>query len=219
MIRAVMVAMYTALNLVLHLRDSRQYSVIQASPEVSEFAGSTGTAIVDAGKPMLQGNLFMKKLNARDQLFVDEYLLDLDPKRAAIAAGYSETTAATKAYQWVANGGAKPNVFAAIVEAKAKRSERTEIKQDWVLQTLVETIDRCRQSAPVVDKDGSPVFVELPSGEVAPAYQFAPAAVLRGLELAGKHLGMFKDRLDITGGMAHEEALAQLEGDEPVPVK
>jgi phage terminase small subunit len=139
----------------------------------------------------------MKLLNAKEQRFVDEYLLDLDPKRAAIAAGYSETTAATKAYQWVANGDLKPNVFNAIAEAKEKRSKRTEIRQDWVLQTLVETIDRCRQSTPVVDKDGNPVFVELPSGEVAPAYQFAPAAVLRGLELAGKHLGMFKDRKEV----------------------
>ena len=139
----------------------------------------------------------MKPLNAKEQLFVDEYLLDLDPKRAAIAAGYSKTVAATKAYQWVANSDIKPNVFNAISAAKAKRSERTEIRQDWVLQTLVETIDRCRQSAPVVDKDGNPVFVELPSGEVAPAYQFAPAAVLKGLELAGKHLGMFKDRKEV----------------------
>jgi phage terminase small subunit len=38
-----------------------------------------------------------KPLDAREQRFVDEYLIDLDPRRAALAAGYSATMARTKA--------------------------------------------------------------------------------------------------------------------------
>ncbi|TXK94584.1 hypothetical protein BMR07_13425 [Methylococcaceae bacterium CS1] len=40
----------------------------------------------------------MKKLTKRDSRFIDEYLIDLDVERAAIEAGYSPTTAASKAY-------------------------------------------------------------------------------------------------------------------------
>ncbi|WP_052465730.1 terminase small subunit [Phaeobacter sp. S60] len=77
-----------------------------------------------------------RKLDAREKRFRDEYLVDLDPKRAALAAGYSATTAASKAYQWVSNSKLKPHLFAAIREAQAKREHRTEITQDRVLQEL-----------------------------------------------------------------------------------
>lgn len=77
-----------------------------------------------------------KPLDNRESVFVQEYLIDLDPKRAAIAAGYSGTMAATKAYQWVSNGKTKPHVFKAIAEAMLARSDRTKITQDDVLQEL-----------------------------------------------------------------------------------
>jgi hypothetical protein len=59
--------------------------------------------------------------------------------------------------------------------------------------------ERCKQARPVVDKKGDPVLVETPSGEFAPAYAFQPLAVLRGLDLAGKHLGMFATKTVLTG--------------------
>ncbi|MDL2401582.1 terminase small subunit [Rhizobium mayense] len=49
-----------------------------------------------------------ERLTHREIRFVREYLIDLDPKRAAIEAGYSKTVAASKAYQWVSNGKVKP---------------------------------------------------------------------------------------------------------------
>lgn len=74
------------------------------------------------------------KLSARDKRFVDEYLIDLSPERAALAAGYSATVARTKAYMWVSNGKVKPLVYQAIMAGMEKRSERTKITQDMVLQ-------------------------------------------------------------------------------------
>jgi hypothetical protein len=41
-------------------------------------------------------------VNHREKRFVESCLLDLDPKRAAIDAGYSASVAASKAYQWEA---------------------------------------------------------------------------------------------------------------------
>ncbi len=51
-------------------------------------------------------------------------------------AGYAKTTAHSKSYDWVCKSGTKPHVFAAITEAQADRSERTQIDADWVLTRL-----------------------------------------------------------------------------------
>jgi phage terminase small subunit len=78
----------------------------------------------------------LQALDAKEQRFVEEYPKDLDPKRAALDAGYSKTTAASKAYQWVSNGKVKPHVFAAVQERLQARSERTQITVDMVLARL-----------------------------------------------------------------------------------
>ncbi len=79
------------------------------------------------------------QLDAREQRFVEEYLLDLDPKRSAIAAGYAKTTASTKSFGWVSKSkSTKPHVLAAIREALAERSERLKIEADWVLKRLMD---------------------------------------------------------------------------------
>ncbi|MDL2408725.1 terminase small subunit [Rhizobium calliandrae] len=75
-------------------------------------------------------------LTHREIRFVREYLIDLDPKRAAIEAGYSKTVAASKAYQWVSNGKVKPHVFAAVQSAMKARANRTDITADRVLKEL-----------------------------------------------------------------------------------
>ncbi len=78
----------------------------------------------------------MQKLNNKDKILVDEYLLHLDAGQAALTAGYSKTVARTKAYVWVSNSkhNPKPHVFKAVQAALKKRSQRTEISQDRVLE-------------------------------------------------------------------------------------
>ena len=76
----------------------------------------------------------MRKLAAKEQLFVDEYLIDLDPQRAAIAAGYSESTARIKSYGWVSKPDAKPHVYAAIQAQKKARAEKLKLDADDVLR-------------------------------------------------------------------------------------
>lgn len=72
----------------------------------------------------------MAKLTAKQQRFVEEYLLDLNGKQAAIRAGYSRKTAEVQASRLLSNA----KVAAAIAAAQAARSERTEITADMVLQ-------------------------------------------------------------------------------------
>lgn len=130
-----------------------------------------------------------RKLDPRETVFVEEYLIDLNPKRAAKVAGYSATMAASKAYQWVCNGKAKPHVFAAIQARMGDRSKRTGITQEYVLETIQTTIERCLQAEPVRDKEGNP------TGE----YKFDASAVLKGTELLGRHLGTWNDKITVKG--------------------
>jgi hypothetical protein len=89
----------------------------------------------------------------------------------------------------------------------AARSARTAITQDWVLETIYETAERCKQAVPVLDSEGEE------TGE----WKFEAANVLRAAELAGKHLQMFTDKLHVDQTVrekspnAKDENLAVLE--------
>jgi phage terminase small subunit len=129
-------------------------------------------------------------LTDKQQRFVEEYLVDLNATQAAIRAGYSENTARAIG----AENLTKPNIASAIADAQAGRSKRTEVTADYVLSSIIETMERCKQAAPVTYKNGEQVMVETPDGEVAPAWAFNPVGVLKGAELLGKHLAMFTDK-------------------------
>ena len=80
-----------------------------------------------------------KKLNNQEQVFVDQYLISLDPEDAALKAKYAKTTAGSKARMWVANSrkNPKPHVYAAIKKKMAVRSEKTGIKAEQVIEEFV----------------------------------------------------------------------------------
>lgn len=75
-----------------------------------------------------------------------------------------------------------------------KRAERVEVTQDYVLRTIVDTIERCKQAEPVRGKDGEE------TGE----YKFDSSAVLKGAELLGKHLKLFTDKTELSGSVTVE---------------
>ena len=136
----------------------------------------------------------MPKLTAKQDRFVAEYLIDLNATQAAIRAGYSEKTA----YSIGQENLKKPDIASAISAAQAKRAERTEITQDYVLTTIRDTIERCKQAEPVRYQNGDQVYVDTPGGDLAPAYKFDAGGVLRGAELLGRHLAMFTDKQVVT---------------------
>ncbi|HFH2889955.1 terminase small subunit [Pseudomonas aeruginosa] len=73
-------------------------------------------------------------LTAKQRLFVDEYLIDLNATQAAIRAGYSQRRAAEIGSQNLR----KPEIAAAIQAAMQARASRTEIDADYVLRRMVE---------------------------------------------------------------------------------
>lgn len=85
---------------------------------------------------------------------------------------------------------------AAVVQSVIARNVAS---KEYVLEALVDTLERCRQASPVIDRKGEIVMVETPEGELVPAYVFDAKNVLRSAELLGKELGMFKERVEHTG--------------------
>lgn len=136
-----------------------------------------------------------RKLTPKQQRFVEQYLIDLNATQAAIRAGYSEKTAKAIGCENLT----KPDVAAAIEAQRVKATAKAELSVEWVLGRLRNVAERCMQSEPVLDKRGEPVLVETPTGELAPAYTFQAPAANRSLELLGKHLGMFPDKVEHTG--------------------
>lgn len=130
------------------------------------------------------------KLTRKQRQFVNEYLIDLNGAQAAIRAGYSPDTAKDIACENLA----KPHLQAEIDRLVGERERRTKLTADYVLGTVHETIERCKQGEQVFDKEGKP------TGE----WKFEPFAVLKGCELAGKHLRLFTEKIELSGEIRHE---------------
>jgi phage terminase small subunit len=126
-------------------------------------------------------------LSPKQRAFVDEYLIDLNATQAAIRAGYSPKRADAMGYENLR----KPEIQAAVSAAKAKRAERLELTAEYVVAALHDVEQRCRQAVEVLDKDGNP------TGE----WRFDASGANKALELIGRHIGMFRDRVEHTGNV------------------
>lgn len=133
------------------------------------------------------------ELTPKQEAFVREYLIDLNATQAAIRAGYSQKTANEQGTENLA----KPSIRAKIDAELANRAKRTEITADWVLETIRDTVERCRQGEQVKGRDGAP------TGE----WRFDSNAVLKGCELLGRHLALFKNKIELSGEVDFKDLL------------
>lgn len=134
------------------------------------------------------------KLTNKQKRFIEEYLIDLNATQAAIRAGYSKKTANEQGTQNLA----KLSIY--IEEAQKQRSERTQVTQDDVINGLLEVVAMSAGKKVVIETDvAKNADGELVGFDIAKT-KFEPAAANKALELLGKHLGMFKDRVDLTTG-------------------
>jgi len=118
----------------------------------------------------------IKKLTLKQELFVQNYLVDLNATHAAVRAGYSPKTARKIGSENLS----KPVICAAIESAAKDRIERTKIDADYVLQGAVEMFERCMQRVPVMEKvDGK----WMPTGE----WKFDSAGAGKALKILGDH--------------------------------
>jgi phage terminase small subunit len=89
-----------------------------------------------------------------------------------------------------------------VEEIQSDAAAKAGVSIQWVLTRLMENYERAMQHEPVMGKDGS-------TGE----FRYDGAVANRSLELIGKHLGMFKDKVEHSGNLAltNEQALRELE--------
>lgn len=150
----------------------------------------------------------MAKLTEKQQRFVDEYLIDLNATQAAIRAGYSVKTANEQGCQNLA----KLNVSQAVSERMAERSKRTGINQDRVVLELAKIA--LLKMTDVVDSHGE-IKDDASDDDLAciesvkykksesdtgssTEREVKVASKIKALELLGKHLGMWNDKLDVS---------------------
>lgn len=155
-------------------------------------------------------------LTEKQKRFVDEYLIDLNATQAAIRAGYSPNTADKIGSELLG----KTRVSDEIKMAMAERSRRTGINQDRILMELAKIA--LVNPAKVVNFDEATILEDaLPEDLAAVAsvkVKRFPTKDGEGIErevkfydktkaldLAGRHLGMFKDKLEVSGTLETEK--------------
>lgn len=175
-------------------------------------------------------------LSPKDERFVQEYMKDLDPERAAVAAGYAKTTARTKAYMWVSSSKHKPELFAEIEKRKAKLAKKAEITAERVIEELAKVGFASMRQFVRIDADGQPqidlsdtpddaldalsevstetVLEGEGSGEERVTHRVRKTKIklhdkLKALMALGEHVGAFKQGKEDTAN-AFANAFAQL---------
>ena len=149
------------------------------------------------------------KLTPKQKLFSDEYLIDLNATRAYKAAYKSvkkDETARTNGSRMLTNA----NVSKYIKERMNERSKRTEITQDNVLKELATiafakvtdfvTIENgvvIVKDTKDIPKDLLPAIASIKEGKNGIEVSFYNKD--KSLELLGRHLGMFNDKIEVSG--------------------
>lgn len=143
------------------------------------------------------------KLNPKRRRFVTEYLKDQNGTQAAIRAGYSKHTANEQAAELLAI----PSIRAAVDEKLEKLQEKVLVSKEFVIGGLKEVAQRCMAHVPVMEFDRESKemvqkmkFDEVTGKEVG-VYDFDSTGANRSLELLGKHLSLFSDKVILQGGI------------------
>lgn len=146
-----------------------------------------------------------RKLNPKQQRFVEEYLIDLNATQAAIRAGYSPKTATAIASENLS----KPSISAAIACAMAERSKRTGITQDRILEELAKVAfikltdivdDTGKIKAGATDEDRACIeSIKYKRTDTDTGYseerEVKASSKLKAIELLMRHIGMLDSRI------------------------
>jgi phage terminase small subunit len=129
--------------------------------------------------------------------FIEEYLIDRNGTQAAIRAGYSKKTANEQASRLLAN----VNIKAILAEKEQKLQEKVEITQEYILKNLKNIADFNQRiiTKKTTKAKGGEDNTDLVVEESVEERMIDANAAIRSSELLGKHLGMFTEKVEVTG--------------------
>ena len=149
----------------------------------------------------------------KQQRFVEEYLIDLNGTQAAIRAGYSVRSATEQGSRLLSNA----NINHAIAVAMANRSRRLGINADRVIMELakialvnisdVANFENGMLQESVSPDDSAAVMAvkvrQIPTGDgFAIEREIRIHDKIKALEILGKHLGIFTDKITMEGDVS-----------------
>jgi phage terminase small subunit len=157
-------------------------------------------------------------LSDKQVRFCEEYLIDLNGSQAVIRAGYSKTGSNVTAVRLLAN----PNIAKKITELQQKRSKRTAVTSDRVIEELeriafAQTPDFIKIKDIIIGRGRRAKSKRVAIAELTNDIPIEKLAALseirqtqhgiviklhdkvRALELLGKHTGAIKERHEHTG--------------------
>ena len=131
-----------------------------------------------------------KRLNT--EIFVRQYALTGNGKKAAMAAGSTEKSAAVAASRMLK----KDNILARVREEQKRLAEEACISEQFVLLTLKDIMEKCMAAQPVMEWDPEQ-HCKVETGE----YVFDSKGALKAAELIGEYLGIFTNNVKLSGAM------------------
>jgi phage terminase small subunit len=131
-----------------------------------------------------------RELTAKQEAFVEEYLVDRNATQAAIRAGYSQKTAADIGRQLLR----KTPVREAIDARQAQISKKLRIDAEWVERQLVRNHREAHKGQPIVNNEGEVV-----------GYRKDLAASNKALELLGRRTGGFVEQKQLNVNVSFED--------------
>ena len=172
-----------------------------------------------------------RPLTVKQQLFVEEYLVDGNATGAARRAGYSEKSAESIG----AENTRKPQIAAAIDAAQLARSEKTKVTQERVIEELAAIA--FGDAKDMFDADGNLLNIHdmspatrarigtvkvsqrrmVTTDSVQVESHLAEIKVVpkeTALNLLGRNLGMWRDKMEVSGEVSLLDALRRIEAQE-----
>ncbi len=166
-------------------------------------------------------------LTAKQEMFCNEYLVDMNATQAAIRSGFDKSSASKNANKLTKN----PRVIKRINELMAERAHRVDVKADGVLQELgrigyadIRGIFKADGSGTVrpIEEWPEDLARSCASIDVAETFEMSGGERVwtgyikkikfwdkpRALELIGKNQKLFTDRVEHTGSLTLEALVA-----------
>lgn len=148
-------------------------------------------------------------------------LLDTDSLSDAYRKVYSTAKKTPKTIHEAASRLANnPKIVARLMELRAPALEKANVTVEYIVNNLVELVERCMQKAPVLVRQGSRM-VQLKNEKGCDVWQFDSKGANSALATLARYKGMLTDKVEHSGSVTHRTVMDLMleddDGREDVP--